>query len=117
MKINVTVGESDYFHKLLILLNDIPPFSKVRPRELELYSHILQYYHAHSRMPLNEINDLVFSINFRNQLASKLDIEVSGVYNLMKGLRKAGIIEKDKLIPKFIIPKTKALTFNFVSTE
>ena len=117
MNINVAVDDGTYFHKLLILLNDIPPFSKVRPRELELYSHILEFYHAHSRVPLNEVNDLVFSISFRTQLATKVGIEVSGVYNLMKGLRKAGIIEKDKLVPKYIIPKTNSLTFNFVSTE
>ncbi len=117
MNINVSVDESNYFHKLLILLNDIPPFSKIRPRELELYAHILDYYHAHSRMPLKEINNLVFSTDFREELAERIGIEVSGVYNLMKGLRKAGIVEKDKLIPKYIIPKTKTLTFNFVSED
>lgn len=117
MKINITVDESNYFHKLLILLNDIPPFSNIRPRELELYSHILNYYHAHSRVPLNEINRLVFCADFREELADKIGIDVSGVYNLMKGLRQAGIVEKDKLKPEFIIPKQKSLTFNFVSTE
>jgi len=117
MNINVTADEGTYFHKLLILLNDIPPFSKIRPRELELYAHILKFYHAHSRWPLNEINNLIFCADFRVQLAIAIDIEVSGVYNLMQGLRKAGIIEKDKLVPKYIIPKSKSLTFNFVSTE
>lgn len=117
MNINISVDESNYFHRLLILLNDIPPFSKIRPRELELYSHILKYYHSHSNMPLDEINRLVFDIDFRKELADKIGIEVSGVYNLMKGLRQAGIIEKNKLVPKYIIPKTKSLTFNFVSTE
>jgi len=117
MNINISVDESNYFYKLLVLLNDIPPFSKVRPRELELYAHILKYYHAHSRWPLNEINDLIFCAKFRIQLAEDVGIEVSGVYNLMKGLRQAGIIGRDKLVPKYIIPKTKSLTFNFISTE
>ena len=117
MNINVSVEESDYFHKLLILLNNIPPFSKVRPKELELYAHILSYYHAHSRIPLKHINSAIFNVLFRIELAEDMGLEVTGIYNLMQGLRKAGIIGKDKLIPKYIIPKTKLLTFNFVSTE
>ncbi len=117
MNINVSTEESNYFHKLLILLNNIPPFSKIRPRELELYAHILSFYHAHSRIPFEHINSAIFNMKFRTKLASDMELEVTGIYNLMKGLRKAGIIDKDKLIPKYIIPKTKSLTFNFVSTE
>lgn len=117
MIINVTVDEGNYFHKLLVLLNNIPPFSKLRPRELELYSYILSYCHSHSRAPLQDINVGVFSGAFRQQVAEYMGIEVAGVYNLMKGLRREGVVEKDKLVPKYIIPKIELLTFKFINTE
>jgi len=115
MKLKIVVDEYNYFRKLLALLNDIPPFNKVRPKELELYALLMFYNHKYRKLPFIERNIQIFNYEVRKQMAKELNIKVSGIYNLMKGLRQAGIIRKNFLIPKYILPKTKFLTFLFVT--
>ena len=117
MKLKIIVDEYNYFHKLLALLNDIPPFNKVRPKELELYALLMYYNYKYRKLPFEERNIQIFNYKQRLKMAKELNIKVSGVYNLMKGLRQAGIINKNLLIAKYILPKTKSLIFSFVEEE
>lgn len=117
MKLKIIVDEESYFKKLLSLLSNIPPFNSIRPKELELYSLILYYNHKYRKLPFEERNQLIFNYDIRMQMAKRIGIKVSGVYNLMRGLREAGIIKRNLLISKYIIPKTKSLTFLFVEDE
>jgi len=114
MKLKIVVDEYNYFNKLLALLNDIPPFNKVRPKELELYALLMYYNHQYRKLPFEERNIQIFNSKIRKQISQKLNIKVSGVYNLMKGLRQAGIIKSNFLVAKYILPKSKSLTFLFV---
>jgi len=114
MKIKVPVKDEDYFDKLVSLFSNIPPFSKLRPKGLELYAKLLQYNHRWSRLPFNERNTLIFSTDYKEEMAKTMGIELSGVYNLMKELKQAGIIEKDKLIVKYTLPKVKEVKFEFI---
>jgi len=115
MKLKIVVDEYNYFKKLLALLNDIPPFNKVRPKELELYSLLMYYNYKYRKLPFEERNIQIFNYKSRMQMAQELNIKVSGIYNLMQGLRKAGIIKHNLLIAKYILPKDKSLTFFFVT--
>jgi hypothetical protein len=114
MKLKIVVDEYNYFKKLLALLNNIPPFNKIRPKELELYALLMYYNHKYRKLPFEDRNIRIFHNKSKKQMAEELNIEVSGVYNLMKGLRDAGIIKSNLLIAKYILPKTKSLIFSFV---
>lgn len=113
MNIQISVEKGTYFRKLLTLLNDIPPFNQVRPKELHLYALLLEINHKYRKIPLPERNKLIFNYDIRTTLGEQLKVKPSGIYNLMKGLRQAGIIEKDKLVPKYIIPREKKVIFIF----
>ena len=115
MKLKIVVDEYNYFKKLLALLSSIPPFNKIRPKELELYALLMYYNHKYRRLPFKERNVNIFHHESKKQMAEELNIEVSGVYNLMKGLRDAGIIKSNLLMAKYILPKTKLLIFSFVN--
>ena len=117
MKIRVSVKEREYFRKMIILLNDIPPFNKVRPKELQLYAELMELNHKHRYMPFDVRNKTIFDYQTRQDIAANMGIQVSGVYNLMKGLRKAGLITKNSLVPKYLLPKSKEVTFKFIEEE
>jgi hypothetical protein len=117
MKINIKVNENDYFIKLLLILNNIPPFDKLRPKELELYSHLLTINYKYRNIPFKERNTLIFNYDTKQELARKMKIKPTGVYNIMSNLRVLKIIENDSLIPKYILGKTNTLTFVFSEDE
>lgn len=117
MKINIKVNENDYFIKLLSILNNIPPFDKLRPKELELYSHLLTINYKYRNIPFKERNTLIFNYDTKQELARKMRIKPTGVYNIMSNLRVLKIIENDSLIPKYTLGKTNTLTFVFSEDE
>jgi hypothetical protein len=113
MKIKLKVTEDTYFIKLLLILDNIPPFNKLRPKELEMYANLLMLNHKYRSIPFKERNTLIFSYDNKIQIADLMDIKLSGVYNLLSTLRSVGIIEAESLIPKYVLTKTNELTFIF----
>lgn len=113
MKINIKVNESDYFIKLLSILNNIPPFDKLRPKELELYSHLLRINHKYRNIPFKERNKLIFNYENKQEIANTMGIKLTGVYNIMSSLKALKLIEDDSLVPKFTLGKVDTLTFLF----
>jgi len=113
MKINIKVNESDYFIKLLSILNNIPPFDKLRPKELELYSHLLTINYKYRNIPFKERNKLIFTYETRRDLAKIMGIKLTGVYNILGSLKALKLIENESLVPKFTLGKVDVLTFVF----
>jgi len=117
MKINIKVNDNDYFFKLLLILNNIPPFDKLRPKELELYSNLLAINYKYRNIPFKERNTLIFNYETKQEIARRMKIKPTGVYNIMSSLRALKIINDDSLIPKYILGKTNTLTFIFTEDE
>lgn len=113
MKIKIKTQEDDYFIKLLSILENIPPFNKLRPKELELYSHLLRVNYKYRNIPFKERNKLIFAYETKQEIATKMDIKLTGVYNLISNLKATKIIEEESLVPKYILGKTTELTFVF----
>ena len=117
MKIRVKTQEDNYFLKLLLILNNIPPFNHLRPQELELYAHLLTVNHKYRNIPFKERNRLIFTSDTKIDIASKMGVKIAGVYNILSTLRSQKIIGEDTLIPKYVLNKTKELTFIFDDEE
>jgi hypothetical protein len=98
---------------LLSILDNIPPFNKLRPKELELYAHLLTVNHKYRSIPFKERNKLIFNYDTRVEISNKMGVKLAGVYNIMSTLKSVGIIEIDSLIPKYILTKSNELTFIF----
>jgi len=111
------VSEDTYFVKLLSILDNIPPFNKVRPKELELYACLLSVNHKYRNIPFKERNELIFSYDAKIGIASKMGVKLSGVYNMLSSLKKAGLIGKESLIPKYVIGKSREVLFIFDEEE
>jgi hypothetical protein len=113
MKIRIKTQEDTYFLKLLSILNNIPPFNKLRPKELELYAQLLTLNHKYRNVPFQERNTLIFSYDSKVDIAKKMEIKLSGVYNNLSSLRSAGVIKDETLIPKYVLVKTPEVSFIF----
>ena len=113
MKIRIKTQEDTYFLKLLSILSTIPPFSKLRPKELELYSQLLSLNYKYRNIPFKERNTLIFSADSKAIIAKNMNIKLYGVYNNLSILKKAGVIEDDSLIAKYALIKTPELLFIF----
>ena len=113
IKIRIKTREDKYFLKLLLILNNIPPFNKLRPKELELYAHLLSVNHKYRNIPFKERNKLIFNYDTRIEISNKMGIKLSGVYNILSHLRKLNILEEESLIPKNVLNKADILTFIF----
>jgi hypothetical protein len=117
MRIRIKVQEETYFIKLLSILNNIPPFDKLRPKELELYAHLLTVNHRYRNIPLPERNKLIFTYDVKIDIANKMGIKLSGVYNILNNLRSYKILGKESLFPKYALYKVKELVFIFDDNE
>jgi hypothetical protein len=117
MRIRIRTHENDYFLKLLSIISNIPPFNKLRPKELELYAHLLTVNHKYHNIPLRERNTLIFNYDTKVEIAGKMGIKLSGVYNILSTLRSVKIIENESLIPKYTLTKVKELQFIFEDEE
>jgi|WetSurSiteA1Bulk_404760.scaffolds.fasta_scaffold43410_2 hypothetical protein len=113
MKIRIKTQESTYFLKLMMILNNIPPFNKLRPKELELYAHLLSVNHKYRNIPFKERNKLIFNYDTKIDIANLMGVKLSGVYNILSNLRLLKIIDGESLIPKYILSKEKELIFLF----
>jgi hypothetical protein len=113
MKIRIKTSEDTYFLKLLLIINNIPPFNKLRPKELELYANLLLVNHKYRNIPFKERNSLIFNYDTKIDISNKMGIKLSGVYNILSNLRKFKILEEESLIPKYVLNKTNELVFIF----
>lgn len=113
MKIRIKTSEDTYFLKLLLIINNIPPFNKLRPKELELYANLLLVNHKYRNIPFKERNKLIFNYDTKIDISNKMGIKLSGVYNILSNLRKFKILEEESLIPKYVLNKTNELLFIF----
>jgi hypothetical protein len=113
MKVRIGVQESTYFIKLLLIFSNIPPFNKVRPKELELYAHLLEINHRYRNIPFKERNRLIFSYETKVELSDKMGMKMNGIYNILSNLKLAKVIGDSALLPKYTFNKVNELTFIF----
>ena len=117
MKIKIKVTEDNYFIKLMMILNNLPPFDRLRPQELILYSHLLRVNHKYRNIPLKERNKLIFNYEVKQDIASRMGIKSIGVYNIISRLKNLDLLDKDGLIPKYTLGKARELLFVFEEDE
>lgn len=96
-----------------MILSNIPPFTKLRRQELEYYAHLLTMNYRLRNIPFKERNKLLFTYDTKIDIATKMGIKISGVYNIITTLRNLKIIDNDSLVPKYVLNKSKELTFIF----
>lgn len=104
MKIQIKADStSKYIWALRVLSLMKSPYNELRPREIEVFAHLLSSYNQYSSIGKEEANSLVFSKRSKKEISSKLGITMDNLYNTLVSLRKLGLISDNKINNPFSV--------------
>jgi hypothetical protein len=103
-----------YFHQALQILKGLPPFNKLRDRELQIYAELLLVNHVSqfSTDPPRLLAPIV-----RDGIMKRLNITSDILRNSLTALRKKGMLVEDTLVEKFTLKYLQPLVFEFTDNE
>lgn len=117
MKIPIKTTEDKFYRQFLELFRSIPPFDKLRSRELDVLSQILYQNNKHSTIAEKTRPLVVFSKEVRKEMRDTLNISEDIFNNNLSGLRKHKLISENNRIRPFLeslhFDKEFKLEFNF----
>ena len=93
--IPIRTNRDKFFRQVLELLRSLPPFNKLRPRELELLSKLMAYSDEFKALDRDSRYDLIFSTRTRRTIADDLDMSEDAFNNNLSILRRHGLLTKD----------------------
>jgi len=115
MELKIKTSPSKYFNQLLTILQFLPPFDIVSPKERELLSEILTYNWAYKTIPTDDRWTLITSPDIREKMRLKLAISKAGLNNLYVSLRKKGVITYSGVSEQYVLTPFSTLTIKFHS--
>jgi hypothetical protein len=123
MKIPITSTKEKFFQQLIELLSNFVPIKKLSKRQKDVLAEILYQNYRFKDHNENERRILVFSKDIRREMSKKIGISNDNLYTQLNFLRRAGVLDKDNRLPKFlsyILPNDKfefTIYFNLVEDE
>lgn len=116
--IPIRTNRDKFFRQVLELLRSLPPFNKLRPRELELLSKLMAYSDEFKALDKDSRYDLIFSTRTRRTIADDLDMSEDAFNNNLSILRRHGLVTKDNrfapILEDLYYDSKFELTYKFV---
>lgn len=116
--IPIRTNRDKFFRQVLELLRSLPPFNKLRPRELELLSKLMAYSDEFKALDRDSRYDLIFSTRTRRTIADDLDMSEDAFNNNLSILRRHGLVTKDNrfapILEDLYYDSKFELTYKFV---
>jgi hypothetical protein len=116
--IPIRTNRDKFFRQVLELLRSLPPFNKLRPRELELLSKLMAYSDEFKALDRDSRYDLIFSTRTRRAIADDLDMSEDAFNNNLSILRRHGLLTKDNrfapILEDLYYDSKFELTYKFV---
>jgi len=94
-----------YFHQALHLLSSLPPFDKLKRRELQVFGELLKIH--------NEGTEVLLYAKNRDRVVKDLDISPALFRNVLTKLRKTNILVDNEINPKYVIKYLQKFNFEF----
>lgn len=116
-KIPIKCKKEDRYYNIVEILRMIYPLNKLRPRERQVYAALMEYYHKYSSLGEKERNRLIFDFETRSEIAEKIGVSKDVIYNIMKDLKKKGVIGKSSMKKDYIVSKYNKITFEFIDQD
>jgi len=113
MNIKLKIDNRMKFHILTSIFSFSYPYNSLSKREREVLAELNYYYSKLSSIEERKRNKLIFDYDTRREISEHLGVKTEQIYNIVSLLKKKGIIEKNRLVPKYIIKDMKDLTFTF----
>ena len=104
LELPVPIAKDNLFEGYLKTLSCIPPFNKLRPREIQVLAELYRINFDNIAIPEPSRSRIVFHKDTRKSIGEKLGISTQDVYNLTCSLRQKGLLEDDKFNDKYAKP-------------
>jgi len=114
MQVKLPVGDRAKYHVLTEIFSFTAPFKSMSRRERQVYAELNYYYNKLPGIDPKKKNKLIFDYDTRREISDHLGVKPEQIYNIISLLKKKKLIIKNNLVPKYILPDVKTLTFNFV---
>jgi hypothetical protein len=97
-RIPIKTNKDIFFRQVLELMRSLPPFNKLRPKELEILSKVMWYNDLHKNLDEETKWTVVFSTKVRKEIMKDLEISEDSLNNNLSILRKRGLVTKDNML-------------------
>lgn len=101
-KIPIKTTEEKFYRQFLELLRSIPPFNKLRSRELDVLGQILYQNNKYKSIDVDTRHLIIFSKEVRAEMRDNLNISEAVFNNNLSGLKKYKLITEDNKIMKYL---------------
>jgi len=105
MTMRVKTSKDIYFHQALQLLSPMPPFNKLKNRELLVYGELLKIGYEGTEV-------LLYAKN-RDKIVNALNMSHAMLRNVLSKFRKLGLLVENELNSKYVIKYLQSLKFEF----
>jgi hypothetical protein len=117
LKIPIKTTQQRFYREFLELFRSLPPFNKLRTREIDVLSQIMYQNNKYKNIQTNTRSLVIFSTEVRKEMREQLNISEEIFNNNLSGLRKNKLISEDtKLMPfleSILFDDNFELQFNF----
>lgn len=98
----IKTSEKKFFRMFLEIIRSIPPFNKLRTKELDVLAQILYYNNKYKQLPLDD--RLLILFNKKTKIKMRDDIGISNaVFDMyMSNLRKHNVLGKENTLSPFL---------------
>ena len=97
MELKIPVKGADRFNLMLNLFSTFKPYNLLNNRERQVLSELLYVDYELKQLDEHRRNKLIFDYDTRREIAAKLSISTSSIYNIMSSLKKKGFIGENTL--------------------
>lgn len=116
-KMVIKTTEEKFYRQLLELFRSLPPFNKLRSRELDVLAQILYQNNSYKNINIKARPLIIFNKEVRKEMRDNLGVTEEIFNNNLSGLRKHKLITKTNRINPYLenieFDKEFSLEFKF----
>jgi hypothetical protein len=116
-RIPIKTTNEKFFRQFLEILRSVPPISKLRPKELDVFAELLYQFKKYKDYPESHQIDVIFGQSTRKEMREKIGIGVDSFNNNVSILRRHKLLtDGNRLHPFFhniVFDNKFELTFVF----
>lgn len=116
MEIKLNTTKDKKFRTILAIMSIIPPWNKLRSRELDVLAALYRLNNEYANLPLEQREMMIFHKDNRKKVSAIIGISPDSFYNITMDLRKKGLLGKDKFGDK-VLTDTNEIVFKLVEKE
>jgi len=117
--IKIKLDSENYYEHVLKILKAVPPFDKLKQRELEVYSRLLFHYNklktTYPSETFEQINNRIFNYDCKKLIEEDLGMTEAAFRNKLLALRQCNIIDSKSLKKHFIVTYAENIEFKFIN--